>query len=177
MGALVLFATLFFSVALRRATACSICPMVFAARSTTFTRCIQIVIQFGTKAEMGRIHARRIIARMHHYKAFWNRAFVEFVRIAMRPSLEIGSWHHDDAVAEVISATRPLPASRIFLYISRMKDIFRTQNRMFIESAANMELIVVKTTKPSCNRWFATKRAFQLFFGMVCHDPKYMLLA
>lgn len=55
----------------------------FAARVTSFSLHISVIIAVSSKEKMGRINARWNIATVTYAKTLWNRTVVDFPRIPM----------------------------------------------------------------------------------------------
>lgn len=89
-------------------------PVVSSVVMAALLCCISVVVRLGSKAQMVWINARRVVARMHHYKSVRNRAFKMFIRVAMSTNLNLAG-QQEDAVSVSILCSSPKPAGRRFI--------------------------------------------------------------
>lgn len=98
------------NVAVRQFSIPVVKPVVMAA----LNRCVFVVVILRSYAQVVRIHARRIVASVHHDHTVRNLANKEFIGVAVSAYRNF-TGHQKDAVPVLIRGAIPQPATRSFL--------------------------------------------------------------
>lgn len=137
-------------------------PVVGSVVVPTFLRCVLVVLGFGSKRKMKRVHASGVVAKVHDDHSVRNLSSEEFPRVSMCPDL-LFTRHQKDPVSVSVLGPGPFPANAGLVYPG-LENIDRGQNRELSKIARVAFLVVARATQLASNG-FAISTHYALQFG------------
>lgn len=129
-------------------------PVIRRVVVAALIRRIGVVLGFGSKLQVRRVHAGRIIASVHDHHAVrdWPLGPLKSVSVRANPPLP---RHLKNSIAVGVPVCRPFPAPVCFVDPG-VEGVFRPQNRVLGQRPSPPRAAITNLAKLPANRWNRT---------------------
>lgn len=128
---------------------------------------VLVVVVARSHAQMSRIHAGRVVARVHDDKPVRDRAMNSFKRISVGAN-RLFSRHQKNTVAVTVSGAIPIPAPVCSL-VPRVEHVFGSEHWKFMQPPTLVKPHIVPPAKLSANSRTLAKQTLDRASALISH--------